>query len=140
VSAGWDPEAINVDVVPSSMAKLRHYKLPWLLDRPDTIAWQFRVNVRQTTRHSKIRPNKNTSPDRQEYTNQPYQTNAVVRGSLRLTCRPKRGAWCYVQEFASASDGAAYVSEVWPVTVLRARPRYNEQPSQPLPPTPLRPR
>lgn len=35
---------MNLDVLPAEKLSFRHAHYPWVLDRADTIAWQFRVN------------------------------------------------------------------------------------------------
>lgn len=45
-AAGFPEEAMNLDVLPAEKVNFRHAHRPWVLDRSDTIAWQFRVNVR----------------------------------------------------------------------------------------------
>ena len=45
-AAGFPETAMNLDVLPAEKVSFRHKHLPWVADRADTIAWQFRVNVR----------------------------------------------------------------------------------------------
>jgi hypothetical protein len=45
-AAGFPEAAMNLDVLPADKISFRHAPRPWVLDRADTVAWQFRVNVR----------------------------------------------------------------------------------------------
>jgi hypothetical protein len=42
--AGHPESATNLDTLPSELVHFRNERLPWAVDRSDTIAWQFRVN------------------------------------------------------------------------------------------------
>lgn len=44
-AAGFPETAMNLDVLPAEKVSFRHKHLPWVADRADTVAWQFRVNV-----------------------------------------------------------------------------------------------
>ncbi len=43
-AAGLPETATNLDVVPQELVRFRDERVPWVVDRADTIAWQFRVN------------------------------------------------------------------------------------------------
>lgn len=43
-AAGFPEAAMNLDVLPAEKLAFRHRHRPWVLDRSDTVAWQFRVN------------------------------------------------------------------------------------------------
>ena len=41
---GYPESAVNLDVLPSEKLVFHDRRRPWLADRADTVAWQFRVN------------------------------------------------------------------------------------------------
>lgn len=44
VGAGLPASVTNLDVVPADVARFRNRSEPWIVDRSDAFAWQFRVS------------------------------------------------------------------------------------------------